>query len=82
MAVSRRFNDAPDSEWMEDALCATEPGRSVALSLEVSFTGRPTRAASRAAKELCAPCPVKDECLIFSKKIGATAGVWAGRITG
>lgn len=59
---------AAETAWMSWALCAeTDP--------ELFF---PEKGGSpRRAKEICAGCPVRQECLEYALKNGET-GVWGG----
>lgn len=56
-------------EWTEDALCAeTDP--------EIFF---PEKGGDvRAAKKVCAACPVRDECLAHALANHERFGVWGG----
>lgn len=58
-----------DREWMVDALCAqTDP--------EVFFPEQ--GGSTRAAKAVCAACPVRDECLAYALERREQHGVWGG----
>lgn len=55
--------------WMADALCAqTDP--------EAFFPEK--GGSSRAAKKVCAECPVRAECLAYALEHGERYGVWGG----
>ena len=55
--------------WMADAVCAqTDP------DLFFPEAG----GSSKAAKKLCADCPVKASCLAYALKNGEEHGVWGG----
>jgi len=61
--------DGPDLSWQDAALCAeTDPE---AFFPEV---GQP----ARAAKRVCAACPVRTECLEYAVANGVAFGVWGG----
>ena len=55
--------------WMADAVCAqTDP------DLFFPEAG----GSSKAAKKLCAECPVRAQCLAYALKNGETEGIWGG----
>ena len=57
-------------DWRDDAECVRHPG-------EVDFF--PERGESvRAAKAVCAQCPVKTECLEYAMQWNHLSGVWGG----
>jgi len=66
----------PDTEiylehWREAAACADSPG--------IEFFPDPADvAAISAAKEVCAGCPVADECLSYAIETNQTDGIWGG----
>jgi len=56
-------------EWFADAACRGEP-------TDVFF---PTSdAQAQAAKQICAACPVREECLEFALESRPADGVWGG----
>jgi WhiB family transcriptional regulator, redox-sensing transcriptional regulator len=57
--------------WMDLALCAE-----VDPDLFFPETGR--NDVMRAAKRICAACPVIDDCLTFAFRIGADTGIFGG----
>lgn len=57
-------------EWMERGLCAqTDP--------EAFFPD--TGGSVRAAKQICAACDVRAECLAYALEHDVRAGVWGGQ---
>jgi hypothetical protein len=57
--------------WMADGLCVTRD-----LPVEVFF---PTRGQDvDMAKQVCAPCPVRVECLEYALDGGEAFGIWGG----
>lgn len=61
--------------WHEQAACAT-------YSAEVFFPPNDVPGSTRAAKAICASCPVQDECLTFALETGQSDGVWGGMDAG
>jgi WhiB family redox-sensing transcriptional regulator len=61
--------------WHEQAACAT-------YSAEVFFPPSDVPGAARAAKAICASCPVQSECLAFALDTGQPEGVWGGMDAG
>ena len=60
------------NDWTADALCAEIPG-------DVFFPDETGGAAVRAAKRICAGCPVRAECLNFALTADENPpGVWGG----
>lgn len=58
-----------DAAWMDDALCAqTDP--------EAFFPEK--GGSTRAAKSVCAACPVRQECLNYALEHRETSGIWGG----
>lgn len=64
-------------EWMADAACRDQglldlffpdPGASIVTKNE----------ANRAAKQVCARCPVEDDCLDFALRQRIKEGTWGG----
>jgi Transcription factor WhiB len=62
--------------WAARGLCA-QPG----ADPELWFAGRDNLAAVRAAKQACAGCPVRGECLAAALVIRPQSGIWAGYST-
>lgn len=56
--------------WMSDAACRDEDP-------DIFF---PEKGGTSEAKEVCRACPVSGQCTEFAAAIGATAGVWGGRL--
>jgi WhiB family redox-sensing transcriptional regulator len=57
--------------WMDFALCAE-------VDPELWFPEKGHHDIARAAKRICATCPVIDDCLSYAFRIGADAGIWGG----
>ena len=62
-----------DWDWMDRAACATAP------QLPWTTHTTPPPRTREVMRQICAVCPVFDECDRFADASGATAGVWAGR---
>jgi WhiB family redox-sensing transcriptional regulator len=56
--------------WLREAACA-------AADPDLFFPDD-SRSAARAAKEVCAGCPVQPDCLEYSLAAGEEFGVWGG----
>jgi len=65
---------AAEEPWHEDAACVSYPA-------EVFFPSDEP-GASRAAKAICAGCPVREECYAFALETGQSEGVWGGMDAG
>ena len=61
-------------DWRNQAACLTQDPE---LFFSVG-TSRPALKRVAEAKKVCAPCPVRLECLQWSVDIGAENGVWGG----
>jgi WhiB family redox-sensing transcriptional regulator len=59
-----------DTTWMDRAACAGHPQR--------VFFPPGARGSSRAAKQICANCPVRDNCLNYAITTSCDYGVWGG----
>lgn len=56
--------------WVKDALCAqTDP--------ELFFPEK--GGSTKAAKKVCAACPVAEQCLDYALREGERIGIWGGR---
>lgn len=63
-------------DWMSQAECKNHDP-------EIFFpspNGRPGELIYRQAQRICAACPVIVQCRAYQKQIGATFGVWGGRM--
>ena len=58
--------------WMKDAACKGQP-TSVFFPLK-AHSPPPT------VRELCAGCPVADQCLVYAVTMNARHGVWGGLV--
>lgn len=61
----------PDESWRDDAACS---GSGTDLFFPISEEDPQVEA----AKEVCAACPVMDECLAYALSTNQTEGVWGG----
>jgi len=59
----------PNEDWRDGAICATIGG-----DWWYPEKGENTRI----AREICAMCPVKQECLDHAMKHGERQGIWGG----
>jgi WhiB family redox-sensing transcriptional regulator len=75
MAVSVDLYFAAEEPWHEDAACTSYPA-------EMFFPPSDDPEASRAAKAVCATCPVRDECFTFALETAQSEGVWGGMDAG
>jgi WhiB family redox-sensing transcriptional regulator len=57
-------------EWMDDAACHD-------VHPDLFFPERGD--STREAKETCASCPVRVECLEYALDLGITHGIWGGK---
>ncbi|MCW2717033.1 MAG: WhiB family transcriptional regulator, redox-sensing transcriptional regulator [Pseudonocardiales bacterium] len=65
---------AADAAWMEHAACRN-------LDPETFFpigSGLPAQRQARAAKAVCRPCSVREQCLRWAMRAGHEEGVWGG----
>lgn len=67
------------TSWHEDAACRA-PGIDPELFFPVGETG-PSLRPIRAAKAVCARCPVIDECREWALRAGEPDGIWGGLTT-
>ncbi len=68
---------ADADDWRESAVCADSDEDSDTWHLD-DTKGAIAAAATALAKELCADCPVRPECLAYALQIGPVTGVWGG----
>ncbi|WP_030315309.1 WhiB family transcriptional regulator [Streptomyces sp. NRRL B-3229] len=61
-------------EWLRRAACV---GEDPELFFPVGTVGPAVRDIA-AAKQVCARCPVRPECLEWALSTGQTSGVWGG----
>ena len=75
--VARRHDETDDLEWQFDAACRGETASS--FYPPVQFERKELRIArERVAKSICAPCPVRQECLSFALRTAEPHGIWGG----
>ena len=59
-------------DWRDAASCrSSDPDVFFPDGEDVEAIGR--------AKEICAACPVREECLAFAVELNQTDGIWGGR---
>ncbi len=75
MSVSADLYLDAAEPWHEQAACVAYPA-------EMFFPAVETPGASRAAKLVCAACPVREECLSFALETAQSEGVWGGMDAG
>ena len=61
----------PEEGWRTDAACKD-------LDIDIFFPSDESEDAARAAKEVCATCPVAETCLQYSLSTNQAEGVWGG----
>jgi WhiB family redox-sensing transcriptional regulator len=67
------FGDLFDvPEWQAEAACIDAPAG-------LFFSARGENAKVRQAKQICAVCPVADECLEYALANGEKFGTWGGK---
>lgn len=64
-----------EADWRHLAACAGSPDPDIFFP--VGNTG-PALDQIEAAKEICIPCPVRNECLEWALSTRQDAGVWGG----
>jgi WhiB family redox-sensing transcriptional regulator len=75
ITVSADPDFAARESWQEHAACASYPA-------EMFFPPADDPGASRAAKAVCATCPVREECFTFALETAQSEGVWGGMDAG
>lgn len=65
--------------WMDDAACA---GHDPEIFFPVSESGAAGLLQISEAKDICAHCPVAQECLDWALQTRQPDGVWGGKSTG
>jgi len=78
--TDRAVDPGPRAAWRQQAACA---GLVVSPTDDMWFPpdgehGNVARVRERAAKRVCARCPVTQECLAFAVATGQQHGVWGG----
>jgi len=58
-------------DWVRDAVCAT-------TSPDLFFPDHGDMETVRAAKRICASCPVRTECAEYAIRTNQTYGIWGG----
>ena len=72
--MGRRSVKAADNDWRLQGACLTaDPD----LFFPVG-SGRPDRARSEQARQVCRGCSARTECLDWAIDVGATDGIWGG----
>ena len=61
--------------WRKDAACRAYPA-------EMFFPVADSPSAAKAAKVICAACPVREDCLDFALETAQSEGVWGGMDAG
>ena len=79
VTVVSRPASALNSSWHENAACR-EPGIDPELFFPVGESG-PAIPQIRAAKAVCARCPVIAECRSYALRAGEPDGIWGGLTT-
>lgn len=59
-----------NDNWRAEALCAGQP--------QEMFFPEDKKDVSKEARQMCAECPVKEECLAFAIRTGEKHGLWGG----
>lgn len=70
--LAAELDTSDATAWMAQAACA-------GVAPDLFFPGRQESDVVRAAKQVCAVCPVIDDCLEYSLEHGEKFGVWGGR---
>jgi len=61
----------PDAGWRESAACS-------GVESDTFFPTSEEEPAAKAAKRICAECPVQEACLQYALSTNQAAGVWGG----
>lgn len=72
--ISARLGRCDDGRWRDLAACS---GRGTEAFFPIGHTRRSERL-ERAAKAICATCPVRDDCLFFALETMQNDGIWGG----
>jgi len=75
MPVSADLYFSSVEPWHEHAACSSYPA-------EMFFPPSEALASAKAAKLVCAACPVREECLSFALDTAQSEGVWGGMDAG
>jgi WhiB family redox-sensing transcriptional regulator len=65
----------PDAGWRERAACS-------GVESDTFFPASEEEYAAKAAKAICAECPVREACLQYALSTNQAAGVWGGLDSG
>ncbi|MFC6880456.1 MULTISPECIES: WhiB family transcriptional regulator [Actinomadura] len=66
----------PDEEhWTDHAICR---GADPDLFFPIGYTAEVLQEQQRAAKAICANCPVTADCLSWALRVGEPDGIWGG----
>lgn len=75
--VARRHDETDDLEWQLAAACRGEAASS--FYPPAHFERKEVRVArERAAKFICASCPVRQDCLSYALRTSEPHGIWGG----
>ena len=74
---SRPAPITPNWDWQVHAACRGL-GDEYFFPADTNERGRYKQARERAAKSVCATCPVVEECLRWALAVGEMHGVWGG----
>ena len=70
----RRTDRDQDEHWTDDAACR---GADPEIFYPVGFTG-PALRQEETAKQICAGCVVRSDCLAWALRAGEPDGIWGG----
>lgn len=73
-----RLIDATDISWMDGAACATLPKGSTESMFYPKGEGEKFQPKIIASKEICAACPVQQDCLNWALTTDENFGTWGG----
>ncbi|MBA9002496.1 MULTISPECIES: WhiB family transcriptional regulator [Thermomonospora] len=65
----------PDKHWTDHAICR---GADPELFYPINYSVPVMAEQVRAAKSICARCPVRAECLDWALRAGEPDGIWGG----
>ena len=76
-SLARLFTTEAENDWRQDAACSGMDPEYFFSSEEIAAKReRPEREAG--AKDICARCEVRDECLAYAIEAGERYGIWGG----
>lgn len=69
------YHHENEEHWSDHAICR---GADPDLFFPIGYSAQVLKEQEDAAKEICANCPVKAECLSWALQVGEPDGIWGG----